>query len=376
WDWPAYYLAFGLALHWLATLLARARAGARLGGALWRWLLFCAWVLFLFGGHFYAVHLLLGDIGHLHETFSARQQVPEGAFARHLLRVPPLMFTLPVLLLGALWLLFWPLRRRKRGPCPRDAIPLAFAFGGLLHFFLFKWSAIVHSYWAWNLNPYMAIALPGVLLGAIGWLRGRWPEGRRAPILAVSLIALALLPLAHRIVFLVPRARHAGGSMWFVSKARTDTPERYDAGRPELLFAEKVKEWTDRRTGVWIHSSFDRFRTEQRVEVTMDRVWRRSRTIRPRALQGAGLDGWVVIGVVDTVPRPEVLAMARQHPYRQVGNFFMLDLRREGSEVRIYELEEQPMSLDWAFLHTPFEAPLAPRRDETAEASMRRALER
>jgi 4-amino-4-deoxy-L-arabinose transferase-like glycosyltransferase len=390
WDWPAYYVAFILALHWFGVGLKRQREQGR---PLWRFgvenqvlVLFCVFVLALFFGHFALVYWVVGGLEELLRTFSSRQQVPWPRFIDHLEVVPALMFTVPVLVLGGLWLLALPVRAWMGRWQARDIVPVCFAFAGVLHFFLFKQSAIQHSYWAWTANPFLALANASVVLGlgrriaewAQPWLARRFSVGvaRRASLAAGACAGLLLLPLMIRVVEIVPEGRRVGGSMWFVAPGvRGAGTDDYDSGRPELAFADRVREWTNRQTGVMIHASFRKLRPEYRFFTVMDReyVWRRS--LRERGPSRPGVtDGWVFIGLVGRFTHDRLVQEAAEHPYRQFGRYFMIDYRTEGRDVRIWTLDRAPMTAWWWFFHSRHERPLEAGRHPEAEQTMRERI--
>ncbi len=140
WDWPAYYLAFATALHWLATAVRRQRArpgsSFRPGPTFWSLVPFCVFVLLLFGGHFLLVEAVTGGTDRLTATFDARRNIPWDRYSQHLGEVPELMFTYPVLAILAGWILAWVGRVFWGKTEPRDLVPIAFAFAGLMHYFI------------------------------------------------------------------------------------------------------------------------------------------------------------------------------------------------------------------------------------------------
>jgi hypothetical protein len=92
----------------------------------------------------------------------------------------------------------------------------------------------------------------------------------RFPRLTAFLSLLLLAPLFLRDVELVPDGRRVGGSMWFVAPTRGEI-QAYDSGRPEPRFAEKVRGWTTRSTGVLRHRAFETLVPEPRFDATLDR---------------------------------------------------------------------------------------------------------
>ncbi|MDH3652627.1 MAG: glycosyltransferase family 39 protein [Myxococcales bacterium] len=363
WDWPAYYIAFAIALHW-AWALYGPQSAERASGSGRQLVVYCAWVLLLFVGHFVLVEIVAGNLDELQGAFNSRRALSWTRFRTHLLVVPELMFTAPVLGLCLAWVAFWIGRVVRRTAKPRDLLPVAFFFAGMVHYWTFRWSAIVHSYWAWPMLPAVAIAVTTSLFETARWIRGR--AGRLA---GVSVLLL-LVPLAMRDVQLVPTGRYVGGSMWFFTPVR-GTIDQYDSGRPELRFARRVKAWTDRSTGVQLHTSLKQFRLEPRFDITLDRVTHRwSRNPRPEISNERGATGWVFVAAVDAFSEEERAAFASRHPYRQYGDYFMLDLRREARDIEVWGLTPVHFSPRWRLLHSAFEPPMRATRMIGLEQSL------
>jgi len=363
WDWPAYYVAACIALHWAWTL-ARSDAAGTLG----QLVAFCACVVLVFAGHFVLVEVLTGNLDELTGTFNARRALSWPRFRTHLLVVPELMFTAPVLALCALWLAVWAARATKGLGRGRDLIPLAFLAAGLIHYWTFRWSAIVHSYWAWPMLPGVAIIVAVSLFASGRWLRAR------AGVAASLCVVLLVVPLAVRVVQIVPEGRHVGGSMWFFTRVR-GAMDTYDSGRSELRTAEHIKAWTDRATGVQLHTSLKPRRLEPRFDITLDRVTHRwVQNPRPEIRNDKGVTGWVFVAALDAFPEEERAAFAARYPYRQYGDYFMVDLRREEPSVEAWGLTPAAPGLRWWLFHSAFEPPvLATRLLETEEALRRKA---
>ncbi|MBW2402840.1 MAG: glycosyltransferase family 39 protein, partial [Deltaproteobacteria bacterium] len=72
WDWPAYYVAACIALHWAWTLI-RPRSSEAASGPPAQLAVFCAWVVLLFVGHFVLVEAVAGNLGELTEAFNTRR---------------------------------------------------------------------------------------------------------------------------------------------------------------------------------------------------------------------------------------------------------------------------------------------------------------
>jgi hypothetical protein len=374
WDWPAYYIAFCIALHWTHILAKKGDSPlfervnfnpSEKGTVPFLWLgVFCGWVVLLFVGHFVLVEVVTGNLGELAGAFNTRRALSWGRFRTHLLVVPELMFTAPLLGLCVAWVAVW-LARAVRGTArARDLIPLSFLVAGLIHYWTFRWSAIVHSYWAWPTLPAVAIAVPVSLFAMARWIR------ERAGPMASLGVLLLLVPLAIRVVQIVPEGRYVGGSMWFFTPVRGAT-DTYDSGRPELRFAERVKAWTDRDTGVQLHTSLKPLRLEPRFDITLDRVTHRwSQNPRVEIPNDQGATGWVFVAALDAFSEEQRAAFASRHPYRQFGDYFMVDLREASRDIEAWGLTPIAVSPRWWLLHNAFEPPVRATRLIAAEQSL------
>lgn len=364
WDWPAYYVAACIAAHWAWQLFRGGGRDSRVASTV-QLALFCGSVLLVFVGHFVLVEAATGNLDELTGTFNARRALSWPRFRTHLLVVPELMFTLPVLGLCVAWVGVW-IARAVRGVAEaRDLVPLAFLVAGLIHYWTFRWSAVVHSYWAWPMLPGVAIITAVSLLSA-----GRW-IARRAGLVPSLSVLLVVTPLVLRAAEIVPKGRYVGGSMWFFApvRGRIDT---YDSGRAELRFAERVKGWTDRETGAQLHTSLKPRRLEPRFDITLDRVTHRwSQQPRPDMPHLRGIRGWVFVAATDAFSAEERAAFAARHPYRQFGDYFMLDLRRRARDIEVWGLTPVAPGLVWWLFHSAFEPPVRATRLIAVEQSLR-----
>ncbi|MDH3656330.1 MAG: glycosyltransferase family 39 protein, partial [Myxococcales bacterium] len=162
WDWPAYTIALCIAVHWTAAVGRDQSPGRRQQErtvALLQLVVFCGWVLLLFVGHLVLVEWLTGNLDELTSTFNARRALSWRRFRTHLVVVPELMFTGPILGLCGAWLVAWGARLVRSRAEARDLVPIAFLVAGLAHYLTFRWSAIVHSYWAWPILPFVSIGV-------------------------------------------------------------------------------------------------------------------------------------------------------------------------------------------------------------------------
>lgn len=147
--------------------------------------------------------------------------------------------------------------------------------------------------------------------------------------------------------------------MWFFTPVR-GAMETYDSGRPELRFAERVKEWTDRDTGVQLHTSLKPLRLEPRFDITLDRVTHRwSQNPRVEIPNDQGATGWVFVAALEAFPEEQLAAFASRHPYRQFGDYFMVDVREEARDIEVWRSTPLAVSPRWWLFHNAFEPPVS-----------------
>ncbi len=386
WDWTAYYVAFVVLLHalWLGVrraLRARtARAWLREAAIP---LLWSVWVLGQFAAHLAWVDWARGSLDDLWHTAASRhaQVAHAQGFLAHLRTNLPIMLGWPWLLVGTGWLLLWPLRLVRGRARHRDVLPLAFATAAVLHYGIFRWSATVHSYWAWPALPFLGIAFAEAFEAAGLFARslgrryaslaalGRLPPLRM--LLPLASLLLVLTPLAAHVRHLVPAARRVGGAMWFVFDARGHPPAHYDSGQREILFAERVRMRTDRSTGVLLLAPLRRRNPEPRFLIALDRevAWidRPAQAFEPP--ERPGIDAWVMLGLASGLTPTWRQALIHTYPYEQCGDLFFVDLRRTTPNPRFGHW--RPVSMPWwrRFLSAPYETPLRCFEDERHQRS-------
>lgn len=386
WDWPAYYCALCFAVHWLTLLVGRYRSqdrarpkAARLRAVLPDLALlagFSTLVVALFIGHFVLVRLVVGSLSELGGVFEARQVVGRTQILHHLKVVPVLMFTAPILLVAFGWFFQRAWQAVKGRFQRRDLIPFTFAIAGLLHYYIFRGTAVIHEFWGWTLTPFAAIAGAYVLFAVIDRLKprlaARWPtRPRLAASLAIAVPTVLLLGnLAYRFVDLVPDGRAVGGSLWFVAHTRP-VPETYQSTRPMIRFAAMVKDETTRRTGVMIDPAFERmWGYEPRFAITLDRevVTQALRAPPPERL--GVTDGWVYIAPPQTLSDRRLVELAVMHPVMIYDDYVRVDLRRTGTEVVVYKSEPIDRDLWTWYWGGPWADALEPVRQPADEAAL------
>lgn len=385
WDWPAYYCAFVFAVHWFAVIIRRHRRGERrlrpllpdlglLAG-------YSLLVLATFVGHFVLVAAIAGSVSDLHGVFEARQSGSATMLAHHFKVVPILMFTIPVLLVMFGWLFVrgW---QAVRGRLPRrEILALTFGIAGLLHYYIFRGTAVVHEYWGWTLVPFASIACATFIVFAYervsSLLTRRFPSRRRLwGVLAAALVSLLVLGnLGWRFVELVPAGRAVGGSLWFVADSRP-VREPYVSNREMVRFAEEVKARTTRHTGVIIDPALERIRGyEPRVPITLDREVVFQTLKPPPADRQLGItEGWVYLAPPRLLSERRILELARAHPVLVYDDFVMVDLRSSEGGIEVIRNEPAERSA-WAwFWRGPWSDAVAPVHQPEDEERLRRAL--
>lgn len=360
WDWPAYYVMFLIAAHWLLRLWS-PKAGARAARSPLRAYLplagFCALVLASFIGFFALAHAAAGGFDELGRTLERRTQTAQNFYQLLWSRSLSPMFSAPVLLTGALWLADWLWRLTRGRARARDLVPTSFAAAGILHTLLFKGEALVHNYWAWPLNPFVAFAGADLALRVGDWLAGRL----RAPLRWLPATGL-LLALGLHSVPMFAEGRRTGGSF------RRPMP---DTGQVRAVVATEVRRRTDLKTGV------AEYRLPYSIQdiATLDRFRRGQKSLvakKPRP--GVAPAGWVSVGRLSDTPVADFQRQAGQHPTTIIGDYYMIDFRSRGRDARVYALRAQPMTLGWRILVDAWEPPLRPVYDPEATSGLRTRL--
>lgn len=381
WSWCSYVSAFALATAWVGSMVRRAVFQA--GGArpprreVGFFVAYCAWVLMAFASHFVLVAWAQKGVGELERVFEARQAAANWSVRSHFELIPALMFSRTMLGLAAAWLL-WQCTRLVRGTLElRGVIPLGFLLSGGVIYALFLQSAMIHSYWAWYLLPFFAVAAAELTLtlgaavaaGAarlltrlsagptVGWLGGRTAQTALAFVVALALLA----PFAVHTAQLVPVGRRFGGSLWFAYPERGPIP-RYLSGRRELAFARFVREMTARDVGVYVHGSFERLLPENRWFTTLDRAHERTEQLPPKPSKKKAKKkrlpgGWVAVGLATKALDRELAELSTRYTVLLVGPYFVVDYRR-GPGARVYEMRSDPAGAAYRFFVNADEPPL------------------
>lgn len=363
WDWPAAYLAAGVCIHLLLTTLRwRREQDDRAREAWWQ-----LWSYVLIGGGTVVAHVLLaesfaGGVAELASTAGSRTDVPLSSWTYHLKVVPALMVTWPLLVGGALWFIDFGVRAVQRTTTDRDLIPLVFGLGGAVHYVLFRWSAIVHSYWAWTMMPFFAVAIVD--------LASRLSRRRVLQVAAPALVATYLC--FHTAQLFLP-AREVGGAMWFVRRVRNHEIKPYHSSIRELRFAERVREWLDRDTGVLVHKSIQRLGPEPRFYITLDRAYIDIAKL-PQPLPRQPLQKWALIAQTSAYSPRERALFAGHYRYREQDGLFMVDFGSPADEPQVFRGEASAASLWHRYFVSAFHPPQTWIRDRAAEARLSQSV--
>jgi hypothetical protein len=113
-------------------------------------------------------------------------------------------------------------------------------------------------------------------------------------------------------------------------------------------------------------------RLEPRFDITLDRVTHRwSQHPRPEMPHLRGTTGWVFVAALDAFSEEERATFAARHPYRQFGDYFMVDLRLEARDIEAWGLTEEAPGLVWWLFYSAFEPPARATRLIAVEQSLR-----
>lgn len=378
WDWPAYYVAFFIFIHLMIQGFSQWIRNRKIWGLDVKLaFVYGLAVISFFLGH---ILLVLSVVGHLRELsgiIASRMSVSWDRFLYTLKIVPPLMMTLPVLILSAMGIGLIIYRIIIHKFESKDIIPLSYGLGGIIHFFVFKWSTIVHEYWLWTTLPFVAIVCAKTILEIFDFIKDKvqaisfgWIKRLGLDSLTPWVVFTAFIPLVIADLDLVPRGRMVGGSMWFTEPTRPNGVDPYYSGRIELLFAKQVRLLTDRKTGVLYHESIDATVPEPRFDITLDREIVRVKTTNPddiRGLERPGINGWVFIADARAIPLDTRIKLARVHPYLEFNQYVMVDLRWDKQDIKIFKLEPRNKTIFWWFWYSAFEPSYEIERDHDAE---------
>ncbi|MBN1656307.1 MAG: glycosyltransferase family 39 protein [Deltaproteobacteria bacterium] len=375
WDWPAYYVMFAIAIHWLYLSYDAAHGKLRHFRGLNRehlaLTLFCLFVLANFVGFFFWVRSALGNFDDVLASINMRTYPMAGDTQKVWTNTLKPAFSPLLIAMGLLWVFGFVVRHARNQARHRDLIPLAFFFAGCLHLLLFKRTAVIHIYWPWPLNPFIAIASASVLF----WLSKHIESfllhlapnvlrRKNTPRLSTSVafisVLVVLIPFSKcylkHTVPLIELGRRYAGVFEFAN---------YDADYELIFFFDQVRMQTTRDTGVAIHKSLQ-FSIQE--SATLDRfALKTQRLWPPKKSRDSMPGGWVETGSFNKTDFKELIDIVSQYPYRQYGLYYMIDYRRERKEIRIYDLVSKRPDLMWKILANAFIPPLQAVRNPIKE---------
>lgn len=193
-DWPAYYVAFFIAVHALFR-------GLGAGGPLGRWrpewtflVVFSAVVLANFGGFFLWVHLVRGTLSEMAHAYTLRTNEIQGYFRQFVSRALDMNGPVPLGLTLA-WLPLIAVRWRRCELRDRDIIPAFFLAAQAIHSTVFKNAGFIHSYWTYYLGAATAFGGAEVVSAFIdkGLAFARDRKGLQLVVVAVLSVTAAHL---------------------------------------------------------------------------------------------------------------------------------------------------------------------------------------
>ncbi len=382
WDWPAYYVMFAIAVHWL--YLSYDNAHRRLGHIFGlnrehvALALFSLFVLANFIAFFICVRSVVGNFNEVFASINMRTYPMAGDTKKLWTNTLKPVFSTPLIALGLSWIFGFVVRHARKKSRYRDLVPIAFFFAGCLHILLFKRTAVIHMYWPWPLNPFIAIASASVLIWCcrtIASLVQRAVDSvlvvtKAEPVSKIVLTASALLVflpfsnvyLSHTLP-LIERGRMYAGVFHF---------PKYTSDYERVYFVNRVRELTTENTGVLIHKSFP---ITVQLSASLDRFAINTPQLRaPRRARNQMGDGWVHIGAFAHTSYKELIEVAAQYPYRQYGLYYMVDYRREGPDVQVHDLVTVRPSLRWKTLTNALIAPYRAVRNPKKEKRLIQAI--
>jgi hypothetical protein len=340
WDWPGYYVAFAIAVH-CCCLAVRKKAPK---GWLTFFVIFCAVTSINFLGFFAWIYFLRGDFADMINAFAGRSSGPRWShyFSRTFGRIET-HYGLPIALLVALSLLDAAFRAFKLRLQRRSLIPIAFAFAGLIQYFLFREAGHLHSYWTYYWSPAIAIGAAWITVGLADVLKNLGgkslsptPAGEIAFALVLSAFVAIQAPLAVRSW----RALANQGS-------GADCGECYFQ-REETLWLRSLGSMFDRNEVRYLlHKSVHEPRIE--LQYYLDAPNRQVDGLEPY------FDTPIEERIILLVDRmglsgsESVAALAREHPsWIYKDRFYAIEVSRRAEENHSYELElAEPSILRW-----------------------------
>lgn len=369
WDWPAYYIAFYMAVH--ATLLGIRRSQ----GLQWRreftvvaW--FSALVLANFVGYFAWIHHRMGSFDDMLASFSMRSSTPVNVWSQQLTRLPDMLQAL-AMVLAAAWTVAFFVRLGRGEARLRDFVPLAFLAAQVLHTAVFKVAGYLHVYWFYHAAPWVGIGAGLAIvwlarslarlvvagLRARGRLRLRLSHG-----IAAAVVVVLLAPLGVEGLDRMAWGRTGAGEPYL---AHSDID--YETG----LMGRWVHEITEPDEAVAFHHTLG-FRVE--VLWYLDRVHGfYDGPIHAGFQVGEYPAALYVVNAIST-PAPVLRAMFERGYDATLldGHMLIFDLRSASGQLEAWRLERKPPGLAWLYFVNPRHPPVEWLSDEAALVSLAR----
>jgi hypothetical protein len=340
-DWPAYYIAFFLALHAFVRAI-RAR----------RWcpewtfvIVFSIVVLVNFGGFFLWIRSIRGTLEEMGKAYTQRTGAMNG-YALQLYRRMLDMHGPVILWATALWVPLVIGRARRRALVTRDLIPACFFGAQIIHSSVFRHAGFIHSYWTYYLGVATAFGGAEVITTlATSLLRKR----RELAVFAVATFAFA--GVVHLVVRAVLKLR------WAYADGTGSYIVPYPDQGPEIRFAQ------------WLGATFARTDTVYGVHpslnVRIEFHWYHDTPFENRVdmfrNDGDVHRGKRVVMLVDiskTGARSSIARMLRSHPtWLFDRRFLAVDITASGRDVHAFETETLPAPLLHRWFVDPLHAP-------------------
>ncbi len=340
-DWPAYYIAFFVALHAFVRAI-RARKWC----PEWTFLLvFSVVVLVNFGGFFLWIRSVRGTLEEMGKAYTQRTGMMQG-YLRQLYSRMLDMHGPVILWLTGLWLPLVLLRAKRRALETRDLIPACFFGAQIIHSTVFKHAGFIHSYWTYYLGVATAFGGAEVARTAAGLLLRK---RRDLAVFAVATLGVAGL------VHLVYRAHKR--LQWAYADGTGSYIMPYPDQGPEIRFA------------AWLGNTFPREATVYGVHpslnVRIEFHWYHDTPYEGRTdlfrSDGDVHRGKRVIMLVDasrTGARASIARMLRTHPaWVFDGRFLAVELTGSGRSVQAFASETAPAPWWHRWFVDPLHAP-------------------
>ncbi len=356
-DWPAYYVAFFVALHAFARVVRSRPVFA------WRreWLfllVFSAVVLASFVGFFAWIHAQRGSVREMGDAFAHRTGGVAWAYVVHTFEWMRDMHGGLPLVVTAAWAILLVARVARGGGRTRDLIPASFFGAQVIHSSVFRGAGWIHSYWTYWLGVATALGGAEVVLSAAAWARARVDHLRstrgerlaRASAVVLVIAASATTVMVVRNAYLRLRWGFATGTGSYVRP--------YPDIGAEVRWARWLAARFDRAATTYlVHASLPQIRIE--VHWYLDAPFSDRNTLDATAPGAYG--GKRVIGLLDAErfgARAQLAQLLREHPAWVFDRRFVaLELSTRGERVETFRSAPRPASILWRWFVDPLHPP-------------------